>query len=106
MIEAVLGSYSVTINVTSNNQIETIYEKSFTNNLDGSNKAINGALELLSSRNENELVGVLVVSQRVKFYDDGTLENDCMLFNNYAHFRKDKSDWVTVKEAKKSVREY
>jgi hypothetical protein len=97
-----INSYTVTM-VTNENK--EIYNKSYVNDLDDNvknNKAINGAIDVLSEMNEDELIGVLVVSQLVKFYDDNGLKPECvnLLRNIYSHIYNDRTNWVTVREAK------
>ena len=95
-----LNSYTVTVEVDNN---ETIYEASYVNDYDNSNLAIKGALDVLAKMNEDKYVGILVVRQPVNFYDNGKAECVDKLYNTYNHISNDKTNWVTVKEAKKAL---
>jgi hypothetical protein len=101
-----INSYTVTIVTNENKDIfNALYNKSYVNDLDNNvknNKAINGAIDVLSEMNEEELIGILVVRQLVKFYDDKDLKPECDSFldNIYSHIYNDQTNWVTVKEAK------
>lgn len=82
------------------NDNETIFEKSYVNGLDNSNLAIKGAIDVLSGMNEDKYIGIAVVRQRIFCYDDGKLEGDDVCYNTCNHFLKDRTNWVTVREAK------
>lgn len=101
-----INSYTVTIVTNEHNDIfNAFYNKAYVNDLDNNdknNKAINGAIDVLSEMNEEELIGILIVRQLVKFYDDKDLKPECdhFLNNIYSHIDGDRTNWVTVKEAK------
>ena len=90
-----LNSYSVTM-IDDN---ETIFEASYLNYYDNSNLAIEGAIDILSEMDDDEHLGILVVKQVIRLYDDKSEHVD-QLHSIYNHIHDNKSNWVTAKEAK------
>lgn len=92
-----LNSYTVIIKINDN---EEIFNKAYINGLDNSNLAIKGAIDVLSGMNEDKYIGILVVREKMLSCGDGKFKGDGVFHNTYSHIYNDRTNWVTVKEAK------
>ena len=96
-----LNAYTVTIQLEAG---KTAFESSFRNdedNLAKNNEGVKKALEFLAKQNESRYVGVLVVRQDMEWSDTAKRYIGGELYNTYSHICCNKSNWVTVAEAKK-----
>ena len=97
-----LNAFTVTIRLNSSEDFfEHDFEESYLNNEDNkakNNKAIKAAIEFLSTLNESRYVGILIVREEMEKCNQKYIGGS--LYNTYSHICKDKSNWVTVAEAK------
>lgn len=100
-----LNAFTVTIRLNSSEDFfEHDFEESCLNNEDNkakNNKAIKAAIEFLSTLNESRYIGILIVRNEMeKCINNPKCYIGRSLYNTYNHICKDKSNWVTVAEAK------
>ena len=97
-----LNAFTVTIRLNSSEDFfEHDFEESYLNNEDNkakNNKAIKAAVEFLSTLNESRYIGILIVRKEMEKCNQKYIGGS--LYNTYSHICKDKSNWVTVAEAK------
>ena len=97
-----LNAFTVTIRLNSSEDFfEHDFEESYLNNEDNkakNNKAIKAAIEFLSTLNESRYIGILIVREEMEKCNQKYIGGS--LYNTYSHICKDKSNWVTVAEAK------
>ena len=97
-----LNAFTVTICLNSSEDFfEHDFEESCLNNEDNkakNNKAIKAAIEFLSTLNESRYIGILIVREEMEKCNQKYIGGS--LYNTYSHICKDKSNWVTVAEAK------
>jgi hypothetical protein len=99
-----LNAYTVSIQLESRGFNKFDFEKSYLNKQDNkacNNEAIKQGIEFLKSLPEEQLIGILVVRQpMVKSFSGSKYIGSGVVHNTYSHICNDKSNWVTVKEAK------
>lgn len=101
-----LNAYTVTIQTESHYGPcygEYLYDKSYTNwksNKAKDNRAIQESIALLETLPEEQEIGILIVRQEMLKSFSGNNYIGGNLYNIYSHIYDNKSNWVTVKEAK------